>query len=197
MFYYMSVDFCSVNVDINKLLHLFFVGLTSDTWTVLGGNFPKKLRFDFILGKVCVNLVDDQNSQADFVSSQLRVRNGTGESAPAESPQRGLLSHNSWDPSIKNQGCWDFWKIARISWIFRLGIIALSIRALLRGASRAFVFGTLRCRVLLGSWGSPCVLCSVSFIPLLIPIFWNDHISCWGVAFSCMFHGFLLLRLNP
>ena len=31
MFYYMSVDFCSINVDINKLVHLFCVGLTSDT----------------------------------------------------------------------------------------------------------------------------------------------------------------------
>ena len=40
--------------------------------------FRKKLRFDFILGKVCVNLVDDQNSQAH-----------------SESPERGgPLSHN-------------------------------------------------------------------------------------------------------
>ena len=71
MFCYMSLHTIHIllisagSMSISTSCYSFLVLLKEDT---LGAwwQLAERIRFDFILGKVCVNLVDDQNSQADF-----------------------------------------------------------------------------------------------------------------------------------
>lgn len=100
MFYYMSVDFCSINVDINKLLHLFCVGFS--------------VRHT---GPRCLVATFRKNSGLTSFWAKsvwtLWMTKKTLRRTHFEFPERGLRIEPQlpWDPSIKNERCWDFWHI--------------------------------------------------------------------------------------
>ncbi len=140
MFCYMSLHTIHIllisagSMSISTSCYSFLVLLKEDTlgaWWQLAERF----RFDFILGKVCVNLVDDQNSQADFC-------------------------RRCWFLRAFYEGCWDFCTSLE-SLESPHGIIALSIWPCCEALQELLCVGpkAIRscCMVLLGSWNGVVV----------------------------------------